>query len=126
MKWLLDTHIILFAMSNSKKLGAAARKILLNPENQLRFSAASLWEISLKSGMGKLDVEIEVVEEYCREYDIGILPVLPQHIRDLNKVSTVHPDPFDRLLIAQAESTPMYLLTQDEAILNICNMAKAG
>ena len=118
MNLLLDTHLLLWAASEPERLSAKARTLLLDPANQLLFSAASLWEISIKNGLDRTDFKVDprrlwrllLVNGY-RE-----LPVTGEHTVAVNELPSLHKDPFDRILIAQARAEGLLLLTMDKAV----------
>ena len=112
MKALLDTHLVLWAMQDSKQLSASARKQILAAEANY-VSAASLWEIAIKASLGKLAVDGEEFEEQLGAAGFLPLPITWQHTVQVRKLPMHHRDPFDRMLIAQAVSEPLRLLTHD-------------
>ena len=115
MKLLLDTHLVLWAMQDSKQLSAAARR-QLHAAEAVHVSAASLWEIAIKASLGKLSVDSEELEEQLGVAGFQPLPITWQHAVQLRKLPMHHRDPFDRMLIAQAVSEPLHLLTCDAAL----------
>lgn len=118
MNLLLDTHLLLRAAIEPKRLSAKARTLLLDPANQLIFSAASLWEISIKNGLDRSDFKVDprrlwrllLVNGY-RE-----LPVSSEHSIAVDDLPPMHKNPFDRILIAQARVEGMLLLTVDKVV----------
>ena len=118
MNLLLDTHLLLWAASEPERLSAKARALLLDPNNQLLFSAASLWKISIKNSLARADFKVDprrlwrllLVNGY-RE-----LPVRSEHTVAVNELPPLHKDPFDRILIAQARAEGLLLLTVDKAV----------
>jgi len=118
MRLLLDTHIALWAIADSPRLPAAARRLILSTENEVYVSAASIWEISIKHGLGRGDMPIsgEAALGYFREAGYRLLPVQPEHAVALETLPPLHADPFDRLLVAQALTEPLRLLTHDETV----------
>ena len=117
MKILLDTHILLWMSAAPKRLGNNAKSILQNRENQLYFSAASSWEISIKAGLDKLPLP-EPPDEYIssRMKSLKILPldVKHNHTFEIYNLPLYHRDPFDRILIAQAKLENLYLMSADK------------
>ena len=115
MKFLLDTHLLLWAVGEPERLSAAARRQLNNQENELLFSAASLWEIAIKSSLGREDFEVEARLLRRSLLDNGYieLPVTSQHAVSIEGMPGLHKDPFDRLLLAQAITEGITLLTGD-------------
>ena len=115
MKVLLDTHLVLWAMQDSNSLSAAARKRIRAAEVAY-VSAASLWEIVIKASLGKLTVDSEALEDQLGIAGFEPLPITWQHTVQVRKLPMHHRDPFDRMLIAQAVSEPLRLLTHDAAL----------
>jgi len=119
VKLLLDTHILLWAAGQPEKLSESARTLILKTENSLFFSAASIWEIVIKRGLGRDDFKVDpnrlrkmlVINGYTE------LPVTAEHVLRIDLLPPLHKDPFDRVLIAQARSEAMLLLTVDSAII---------
>jgi PIN domain nuclease of toxin-antitoxin system len=115
VKLLLDTHILLWAAGQPEKLSESARTLLTTPENSLFFSAASIWEIVIKLGLGRDDFKADpyrlrkmlVVHGYTE------LPITAEHALKIDSLPSLHKDPFDRLLLAQARTEGMLLLTGD-------------
>ena len=115
MKVLLDTQLVLWAMQDSKQLSAAARKQIRAAEANY-VSAASLWEIAIKASLGKLALDSEVLEEQLGAAGFQPLPITSQHTVQVRKLPMHHRDPFDRMLVAQAMSEPLRLLTHDTGL----------
>lgn len=115
MKLLLDTHLLLWAAGEPKRLSAAARKLLDDPRHELLFSAASLWEIAIKSTLGRDDFRVEprLLRRGLLDNGYAELPVTSQHAVSIDGLPPLHKDPFDRLLLAQAASEGITLLTTD-------------
>ena len=115
MKLLLDTHIYLRWLDDSPALPASARKMIETAETVF-VSSASLWESAIKSGIGKLDVNQEELVSGIRESGFVELPVRSEHTVALLRLANHHKDPFDRMLLAQALSEPLHLLTADSIL----------
>lgn len=115
MKLLVDTHLLLWAVALPERLSAAALGLLADPDNQLLFSAASLWEITIKHGLGRGDFVIDPRLLYRGLLDNGWqeLPVRSAHAIAVAGLPALHRDPFDRLLLAQAMVEGITLLTAD-------------
>jgi PIN domain nuclease of toxin-antitoxin system len=115
LKLLLDTQLLLWAAGQPERLSAAARKLLNAPRNELIFSAASLWEIAIKSTLGRDDFRVEprLLRRGLLDNGYVELPVTSQHAVSLDGLPPLHKDPFDRLLLAQALSEGITLLTSD-------------
>jgi PIN domain nuclease of toxin-antitoxin system len=118
MRLLLDTHIALWALTDDAKLSAKARQLLSATENEIFVSAASLWEISIKHALarGEMLVSGEAALEYLRDAGVQILPITAEHAVAVERLPDLHDDPFDRLLLAQAVTEPLYLVTHDRQI----------
>ena len=115
MKLLLDTQLLLWAAGQPERLSAAARKLLDNPQNELLFRAGSLWEIAIKSTLGREDFHVEPRLLRRGLFDNGYreLPITSQHAVSIDGLPPLHKDPFDRLLLAQALTEGITLLTGD-------------
>ena len=116
MKLLLDTHVLLWAAADSPRI-KAVRKRLLASDNEVFFSVASLWEISIKASLGKLQANAAEIRDAALDNGFLELPVQGQHALYVGGLPWHHRDPFDRLLVAQAAAEPMRLLTADEQLL---------
>lgn len=115
MKLLLDTQVLLWAAGNSKRLTASARKLLNDPGNDLWFSAVSLWEITIKKSLGREDFRVEprVLRRGLLDNGYTELAITSQHAVSVEGLPDIHRDPFDRLLLAQALSEGITLVTAD-------------
>lgn len=121
MKILLDTHILLWlAFDDKSKLSPQAIELLEDFKNELYFSLASLWEISIKSSLGKphFNVDVEKLEQGLISVGCHLLPIELSHIVKSSNYPFVHKDPFDRLLLAQADAENIYFMTADNLILD--------
>lgn len=118
MKLLLDTHVLLWAAAG-EGLSRPSMARLADPENELLFSAASIWEIAIKSGLGRADFDLDaaVFRRELLESGYGELPIDGAHAAAVARLPELHRDPFDRMLIAQAMVEGVVLLTADEAVL---------
>lgn len=115
MRLLLDTHVYLWWLDDSPALGQAARERILNAE-AVFISAASIWESVIKIGIGKLQADPEELLRGIGASGFEALPVTPEHAAALIRLAGHHRDPFDRILLAQAISEPLCLLTADRAL----------
>jgi len=115
MRLLLDTHLFLWAVTDSRKLKAAARRQMLAAE-QIFVSAASIWEIAIKARLGKIDGDPQRLALAIDDSGFIELPVSALHAARVAQLPLHHHDPFDRLLVAQAISEPLLLLTADQAL----------
>ncbi len=119
MKALFDTHIFLWFLEGNKSLSADAAAGITNPENTLFFSAASYWEICIKISLKKLGLKKgweRIIEEVLLENSIQWLNIKKEHMENIITLPWHHHDPFDRILIAQANVEKCTLLTSDENI----------
>jgi PIN domain nuclease of toxin-antitoxin system len=118
VKLLLDTHIVLWAAGQPEKLSESARTMLTTPENVLYFSAASIWEIVIKRGLGREDFKVDPrrLRKMLIMHGYTELPVTAEHALMVETLPLLHKDPFDRLLVAQARTEGMLLLTADASV----------
>lgn len=118
MNLLLDTHLLLWAASTPERLPAKAYNLLLDPGNQLIFSSASLWEITIKNGLERTDFNVDSRRLWRMLLVNGYreLPITSEHTVAVNELPPLHKDPFDRILIAQARVEGLVLLTVDKAV----------
>jgi len=118
MKLLLDTHLILWAAGDVKKLSVAARALIEIPENELFFSAASLWEVAIKNGLGRDDFQVNcrVLRRELLDNGYVELSITSAHTLELDSLPSIHKDPFDRILIAQSMAEGITLLTSDPIV----------
>lgn len=112
MRLLLDTHVFLWSVMDDRKLTKAARKLILDA-SEVFVSSASIWEVSIKAGLGKLDVDVNQLVSEIVASGFSELPVLAVHAAMVRDLPDIHRDPFDRLLVAQALSEPLRLVTAD-------------
>lgn len=115
MKWLLDTHLLLWAAGQPERLSAEARALLEAPESELLFSAANLWEITIKRALGREDFQVDgrVLRRGLLDNGYLELPITSRHALAVELLPPIHKDPFDRLLLAQASVEGIVLLTAD-------------
>ena len=118
MKILLDTHALLWASEDSPRLTKAVRKLIGDPGNELYFSAASLWEIAIKNGLGRSDFSVDprILRRGLLENGYIDLPIASEHAVAISALPPIHKDPFDRLLVAQAIVEGITLLTVDPVL----------
>jgi len=118
MKLLLDTHLLLWAAGQPDRLSAAALKFINAPANELLFSAASLWEVAIKRGLGRSDFQADprLLRRGLLDNGYSELPVLSDHVVAIDGLPPIHKDPFDRLLVAQATVEGITLLTADSVV----------
>jgi len=115
MRLLLDTHIYLWALANDARLSKAARERLLAAD-EIMVSSASIWEASIKAGLGKLSVDIDLLIAGIADSGFTELPIRATHAAKVRDLPDLHRDPFDRILIAQALSEPLVFLTADHQL----------
>ena len=111
---LLDAHVLLWALSDPSRLSATARGAIESPHNDVVVSAASIWELEIKRALGKLDIEAELVSELER-LGIDVLPITASDATAAARLPLHHRDPFDRMLIAQAQRNRAIVVTSDRA-----------
>ena len=118
MKLLLDTHVLLWAANEPNRLSPVARRLLESEENELLFSAASLWEVAIKRGRGRDDfrVEARLLRRSLLDNGYSELPIISEHVVAIDSLPSIHKDPFDRLLVAQAMVEGITLLTLDPVV----------
>ena len=118
MKLLLDTHLLLWAAGEPDKLSPAARSLIEDENNDLLFSAASLWEVAIKAGLGREDFTLDprLLRRGLLDNGYGELPITGEHAVAVAGLPPIHKDPFDRLLVAQSEVEGITLLTGDEIL----------
>jgi len=118
MKLLLDTHLLLWAAGEPDRLSAEARSLIDNPKNELLFSAASLWEVAIKRGLGRHDFKVDarLLRRGLLDNGYSELPIISDHVVAIESLPTLHKDPFDRVLVAQATLEGVTLITIDSML----------
>jgi PIN domain nuclease of toxin-antitoxin system len=118
MKLLLDTHLLLWAAGEPRRLSKPARRLIDNPDNELLFSAASLWEVSIKRRLGREDFKVDarLLRRGLLDNGYSELPILSDHVVATESLPLLHRDPFDRILVAQATVEGVTLLTIDSLV----------
>ena len=118
MRLLLDTQIMLWALTASTRLGAAARGLIVDPANDIYVSTASIWEIAIKHALGRGDMPVsgERAAQLCAAAGYRELPVAWPHAVVVETLPPLHADPFDRILVAQAVAESIRLLSRDAAV----------
>lgn len=126
MRILLDTHVFIWAVIDHPRLDAAARN-LIREAGEVYVSAASIWEIAIKSAIGRIDADAEEMARAITESGFIELPVSGPHAAQVAKLPFLdgHKDPFDRLLVAQAFSEPLVLLTADPKVVAYGGLIRA-
>jgi PIN domain nuclease of toxin-antitoxin system len=116
MNLLIDTHVLIWLIEGSENLSQAAKYAIEDEDNSLYLSIASLWEMTIKMSLGKLQLGIpldRVIENYILPTKIDILPIHINHLLILRDLPLHHRDPFDRLLISQSQSAELTLVSGD-------------
>lgn len=115
MKLLLDSHAFLWWLAEDPKLKAEARQAVADPVSVVHVSAATVWELSIKAALGKLDLDGADLAEEIEANDFVELPITARHSLAAAALPRHHEDPFDRMLIAQAQIEGLTLVTRDSA-----------
>lgn len=115
MQYLIDTHVFLWFVSQSKELSPTARTLIEDGKNEVFISIASLWEISIKTAIGKLtiDEKYETVIDDVNDNSMKILPINFTHTVEQNRLPFHHRDPFDRIIVSQAIIENMNFISAD-------------
>lgn len=118
MRLLLDTHVALWAITADRRLPVRARQLILAPRNEVWISAASIWEIAIKHALARHDMPVSGHEAaaWFREAGYQFLAISAAHAAGVEDLPRKHNDPFDRLLVAQALTEPLRLLTHDPLV----------
>ncbi len=118
MRLLLDTHILLWTLDDSPRLGTRARELMTARGTECFVSAVSFWEIAIKAGLRRKDfrVDADKLIEACLVAGLRLLPFVPAHAVRVARLPRHHADPFDRALVAQALVEPLTLLTRDSKL----------
>ena len=117
MRFIIDTHILIWFLEGDLALSTKRRQLVIDGNNNVLVSVASLWEIAIKVSLGKLSLaeSIPTIIKKVRTEAIEILPVLPNHIVQVSTLPFHHKDPFDRMIIAQAMVESIQLMSADDA-----------
>jgi PIN domain nuclease of toxin-antitoxin system len=115
---LLDTHVALWAITDSPKLPKKARDLIMSPKSTVWVSVANVWEIAIKHALGRGDMPVSGKDaaRYFQESGYRFLPVEAEHAVAVEELPAHHHDPFDRILVAQALVEPMRLMTHDPLV----------
>ena len=113
MRLLLDAHVLLWWLSDDRKLATSGRQIIANPNNDVFVSSASVWEISIKTALGRIDVELDDLEDAIARNGFRALPIGFRHAITAGRLPAVHRDPFDRMLVAQASVEELRIVSHD-------------
>jgi PIN domain nuclease of toxin-antitoxin system len=115
MRLLLDTNVLLWTLAGSERINVV-KDLILSDDTEVFVSTASWWEIAIKASIGKLNADVQVLRAATAESGFIELPVLGIHTETLAKLPMLHRDPFDRLIVSQAITEPMRLLTSDSEL----------
>ena len=115
MKYLLDTHILIWWAEDNKKLKPQYKEIIADGENMIFVSVVSVWEVIIKTKLKKIRLKTSI-DKIINKYDFQVLDIKLDHVLELNKLKDYHKDPFDRLLITQSRIEDITLLTDDKLI----------
>ncbi len=118
MNYLLDTHTFIWFMEGDETLPENTRNEIIHIKNNCFLSIASVWEIAIKAGNGKLNLKVPFhkIAEYLKNTEIIILPIEHRHLQTLLHLELIHKDPFDRLIIAQAITENYTIISKDKII----------
>jgi len=118
LKFLLDTHLLLWAAGQPRRLSTKVRGLIENPETELVFSAASLWEVAIKRALGRNDflADARLLRRGLLDNGYTELPIVSEHVVATESLPSIHKDPFDRILVAQATVEGITLLTNDSVV----------
>lgn len=118
MRLLLDTHVALWAIANDPRLPIEARRLIGDAANEIFVSVASLWEIAIKRAIGRGRMPVSSVDalDLFQRSGYRLLPVEPPHAVAVEQLPPLHGDPFDRMLVAQAQTEPLRLITHNQSV----------
>ena len=118
MKLLLDTHLLLWSAGKPERLSTEARALIEALDNELFFSSASLWEVVIKRGLGRDDFKVDarLLRRGLLDNGYSELPIGSEHVVAIDNLPAIHKDPFDRILVAQAQVEGITLLTTDTTV----------
>lgn len=123
MRLLLDTHVYLWWLQDHPKLSENGREKII-AASEVYISSASIWEASIKIGIGKLDVDINELIAEIAGSGFQELPITTKHAAMVMRLPNIHRDPFDRILIAQSMCEPLRFLTADEILIEYSELAE--
>jgi|SRR5579884_1544320 len=116
MRILLDTHLMLWWLASDRRLPKQAERLITDSDNEVYVSAASVWEIAIKSALGRIEGDVTEIEAALEPSGLIQLPINGKHAVQVSKLPLYHQDPFDRMLVAQSLVEPMRLLTHDRIL----------
>ncbi|CAA6811937.1 MAG: FIG00461460: hypothetical protein [uncultured Thiotrichaceae bacterium] len=123
MRLLLDTHVVIWALSEPDRLSAKSKE-LIQSADQLFVSSASIWEMAIKESIGKLEIDLDATMSELVGMGVTELPISWQHSKMVQELPHHHRDPFDRLLISQAICEPLILLTHDKILSEYTDLVR--
>ena len=115
-QFLIDTHVFLWWLEGSVKLGRELKELLSRPEVKVYLSVVSVWEMVIKNKIGRLKLPSDL-KKYIEESGCVVLPVELNHAMEVGRLPWLHKDPFDRMLVAQAREEQLILVTKDIKIM---------
>jgi PIN domain nuclease of toxin-antitoxin system len=121
----LDTNIVIWAAMGSRKLSREAARAIERAES-VHVSAVSIWEVGIKAALGRLEIDVDDLLRCLGDRSFEQLPVTWEHARVFSSLPVHHRDPFDRMLVAQATSEPLILLTHDETLSAYGSLVKVA
>jgi PIN domain nuclease of toxin-antitoxin system len=113
VRLLLDTHVLLWWLADDRKLTKNGHAIIANPDNEVFVSSVSLWEIAIKTALGRLEIELDDLENAIARNGFRSLPIGFRHALTAARLPAVHRDPFDRMLVAQAGVEELRVVSHD-------------
>lgn len=116
MRLLIDTHIFIWLLVDGKKISKSSAKIIEQAE-EVYVSLASLWELAIKYSTGKTNYSPEMLDVGVSKLNLNTLDIKASHIHNVTDIVLKHSDPFDKMLVSQAEVEGMYLLTSDRLLI---------
>jgi PIN domain nuclease of toxin-antitoxin system len=123
MRLLLDTHIVIWSLSDPDKLSDEAKNLIEHADQRF-VSAASIWEMSIKANLGKLKVNLDEITTALNDMGVIELPISWIHAKQVQKLARHHRDPFDHLILSQAICEPLILLTHDEVLAKYTDLVR--
>jgi PIN domain nuclease of toxin-antitoxin system len=119
VKYLLDTHVLLWWLDGESPLPAAVRHQIDDSVNEIVVSVATIWEIAIKKALGKLQAPDDLLD-ILEQNNMAVLPLKAQHAQAISQLPALHNDPFDRMLVIQAYVENLMLVTRDKAVQAYC------
>ena len=113
MRLLLDTNVLLWWLSDHSGLSSRAREMIADPGNDILVSSASVWEVAIKAALGRIEVELDDLEEAILRSGFQPLVIGFRHAVRVGRLPDVHRDPFDRMLVAQARVEKLHIVSHD-------------